>query len=117
MTLISNTLIISIISFVCTLCLGIYSIYQRRYEIPLLKNNALSQNISSYYCKNYIINTLICLLLSLIGLVVTYYYMYIDYGMTYILVWMVTSLYVGLIIYLIERCSIKFILEKDCLKW
>ncbi len=113
MSLISSTLIISIICFVCTLCLGIYSIYQRRKEIPLLKNNALTQYIPSYYRKNYMINTFICLLLSIVGLIITYNYIYFDYGTTYILVWIVTSLIIGLIIYLIERFSIKILLEKD----
>ncbi len=113
MSLIFHTLIISIICFVCTLCLGIYSIYQRRHEIPLLRNNALIQYIPSYYRKNYIINTFICLLLSIVGLIITYQYIYFDYGITYILVWIVTSLIVALMIYSIERCSIKVILEKD----
>ncbi|MCD7809831.1 MAG: ABC transporter ATP-binding protein [Erysipelotrichaceae bacterium] len=113
MSLISNTLIISIICFVCTLCLGIYSIYQRRHEIPLLKNNALTQYIPFYYRKNYMINTFICLLLSIAGLIITYNYGYFDYGTTYIFVWVVTSLIVGFIIYLIERFSIKILLEKD----
>ncbi|MCD7892837.1 MAG: ABC transporter ATP-binding protein [Erysipelotrichaceae bacterium] len=113
MTLISNTLIISIICFVCTLCLGIYSIYQRRHEISLLKNNALTQYIPSYYRKDYIINTFVCLLLSVVGLIITYNYIYFDYGITYIFVWIATSLIVALMIYLIERYAIKVILEKD----